>query len=60
MCEANIYGIYECVCPQVCLRLDKPICGSNGVTYDNECELRVRSCLAQTEITIAHLGPCGD
>uniref|UniRef100_T1KV29 Kazal-like domain-containing protein n=1 Tax=Tetranychus urticae TaxID=32264 RepID=T1KV29_TETUR len=58
ICEANIYGIYECVCPQVCLRLDAPICGSNGVTYDNECELRVRSCLAQTDITIAHLGPC--
>ncbi|XP_074605598.1 agrin-like isoform X2 [Brevipalpus obovatus] len=59
-CEANSYNIHECVCPQVCLQMDAKVCGSDGKTYDNECELRVRACRAQKEVTVAQLGPCDD
>lgn len=39
VCEINFYGLPECVCPQVCIRVDVPICGSDGNTYENEVRL---------------------
>jgi hypothetical protein len=32
---------------------------SSGITYENECELKVASCRLQTEITIKFNGSCG-
>ena len=32
------------ICPQVCLTEWKPVCGSNGKTYGNDCELERASC----------------
>lgn len=29
MCEINLYGVSECVCPQVCIATDAPVCGSD-------------------------------
>ena len=35
------------------------VCGSNGVTYPNECSLKAASCTSQTEITVSYIGDCG-
>ena len=47
-------------CPKFCFRNFAPVCGDNGKTYSNECELRVVNCgLAMLkQIKIEHDGGC--
>ncbi|ESO01057.1 hypothetical protein HELRODRAFT_82198 [Helobdella robusta] len=54
-CE-KVKELRECAIP--CFRMYDPVCGSDGVTYGNECEMRTESCLKKQEISIAHAGEC--
>ena len=47
-CEPNwLTNKPSCVdnCPSHCPDFYSPVCGSDMKTYNNECELKVRSCL---------------
>lgn len=46
-----------CQCPQ-CSEESEAVCGSNGITYLNECDLKKASCQNQKDIYISHKGPC--
>lgn len=59
-CELNEYGQAECHCPKVCIRVESPVCGSDGQTFENECELKVKACKLQVLIKVVSLGPCGE
>ena len=52
----------ECVCPLLedCPDDVNKVCGSDGRTYDNECQLRAVSCLKRKEITPEYNGTCGE
>ncbi|XP_043244831.1 agrin-like, partial [Amphibalanus amphitrite] len=54
-CEAG-----RCVCPTDCPSADDPVCGTDGVTYNNECLMQARACTADHQLTTAYLGPCQD
>merc|ERR1719391_563155 len=41
-----------------CIDLWEPVCGSDGKTYGNECELKEEARLNQPNLTIAHEGEC--
>ena len=57
-CEV-INGSASCVCAQSCSNVSKPVCGSDGVTYESICELEKSSCQQQKNITVVKQGMCG-
>ncbi|CAG5128381.1 unnamed protein product, partial [Candidula unifasciata] len=57
VCE-SFNGKPRCICPTSCVKVDAPVCGNDGVTYANECELRVESCRQKKFLTIASAGSC--
>ena len=46
------------VCDIVCAKVYDPVCGSDGVTYGNSCELRRAACEQEKDIKKVHDGPC--
>ena len=47
-----------CVCPRKCPNHYDPVCGSNNITYDNDCKIMAASCESTSKITTKHRGEC--
>uniref|UniRef100_A0A803TYX3 Agrin n=1 Tax=Anolis carolinensis TaxID=28377 RepID=A0A803TYX3_ANOCA len=47
----------QCVCPRCEKQPLGRVCGSNDVTYENACELRVAACQQKKDIEITRTGP---
>ena len=45
-------------CPRFCDRMYRPVCGSDGKTYGNECMLQLEACTVGSDVVEAHRGEC--
>ncbi|CAB0033766.1 unnamed protein product [Trichogramma brassicae] len=57
-CVVSDAGQAMCQCQKTCPEARLPVCGEDGVTYDNQCQLRRTSCLKRKEMRVKHQGPC--
>ncbi|KAM6929895.1 agrin isoform 2-T2 [Lycodopsis pacificus] len=48
----------QCVCASECVDSHQPVCGSDGDTYNSECELHVRACTQQMDLRVVSQGEC--
>ena len=40
-------------------KINLPVCGSDGQTYNSVCHLQLEACKSQSSITVLSSGPCG-
>lgn len=58
----NFFMFFLCKepkCPYTCGGPYRPVCGSDGKTYPNECVLNVSACEHDEDIVVVHEGTCG-
>lgn len=48
----------ECVCQRYCAHRKKPICGTDGMVYENHCELHRAACILERPITFQKMEKC--
>lgn len=57
-------GTATTACDEGCPKIRRPVCGTNGLTYDNHCILLVEDCKNKeaggSGIGLAFDGPCGE
>ncbi|CAG0886258.1 unnamed protein product [Cyprideis torosa] len=52
------YGVIKCMCPTDCPETYSPVCGSNGRTYRNTCDLNKAACLEKIDLQVSYPGQC--
>jgi len=57
-CQADENNKPTCSCGFACLLYIRPVCGSDGQTYSNECIMRKTACAKNVMITIQSNGAC--
>lgn len=55
---SGTFTLLFCISPQRCDEREHWVCGSNGKSYRNHCELHREACLTQTKIHADHRGHC--
>ena len=59
-CKTNDNGEPACVCEAFrCDEKSGPLCGTDGVTYPNECVLQKTSCANKTNVSVLKRTQCG-
>ena len=57
-CVATREGTALCRCPERCFAVPKRVCGSDGRTYRDECEMKRASCIKRQPIVAQKQEEC--
>ena len=59
--QSAVYLLLEAAeeCPTICNAIYAPLCGSDGQTHSNECQMKTKACTKATVIFKVHNGECG-
>lgn len=57
-CSINSKGLPDCVCQRYCPYRKKPICGTDGMVYENHCELHRAACILNRPIAFQKIDRC--
>ena len=57
-CVATREGTALCRCSEQCFTVPKSVCGSDGKTYKDECEMKKASCIKRQPIKAVDSGKC--
>ena len=58
MCRVDSLEVATCVCDFQCPKTVKSVCGSDGLTYDNDCQRKSAQCKLKKEIELVKNGQC--
>ena len=57
--SSTFYDLYITeLCPDVCPQVNEPVCGSDGQTYSNRCELGREACTNNENLRTLYAGAC--
>merc|ERR1711879_358119 len=48
----------ESTCPDMCMKMYAPVCGTDQITYSNVCFLELAQCNNYPELEVAYQGEC--
>ena len=58
VCRIDALEVASCVCDFQCPKTVKSVCGSDGLTYDNDCQRKSAQCKLKKEIELVKNGQC--
>ena len=50
----------HCICPRNCRNNGDAVCGNNGRTYRNKCEMMRDGCNQRIDLRVQHEGRCDE